>query len=215
MVEAKKLSVQLVDDHAVVRAGVRRLLENEPDIEVVVESDSVEDSLKQFRAYHPDVVVMDIELPGGNGLIATEQILAFNADARIIILSVHDGSGYAIRAMKAGVKGYLTKGCAPDELIGALRSVACGEVYLEPKIAQNMALRQFSGETDPLEVLTDREFDVFCMLAKGDSVKDIADVLCLSPKTVGACRTRIMKELGASNVANLAHIAIRSGLIQQ
>jgi len=157
---------------------------------------------------------MDIELPEGSGLIATEQILAADAGARIIILSVYDNASYAFRAMKAGAKGYLTKGCAPDELVDAVRSVACGDVYLEPKVARGLALRQFSGDVDPLEVLTDREFDVFCLLAKGDDVKAIAAVLCLSAKTVGACRTRIMKELSVSNVAELAHIAIRSGLIQ-
>ncbi len=207
------ITVQLVDDHWLVRAGVRRMLENERDIKVVVESEGVGDGVQDFVKHHPAVVVMDMTMADGTGLEATQQILQKDATACIIILSMHDDNARTFRAMKTGAKGYITKGCDPKDLVNAVRSVARGEMYLEPKIAQTLAVRQMGGDIDPYEALTDRDFDVFLMLAEGWNIKEIADSLCLSPKTVGASRTRVLKKLGAANVATLAHIAIRYGLI--
>jgi len=201
------IQVQLIEDHAVVRAGVRRLLEGERGIRVVVESPTVERGLKDYARLHPDVVILDLTFPKGNGLEAA------GSEARVLVLTMYDNAVYPFRALKAGAKGYLTKSCAPEELIRAVRAVARGEVYLEARVAQALALRPFADEPDPFEVLSDREFDVFRLLATGESVKEIAAALCLSPKTVGAHRTRIMRALGADNVADLARIGIRHGLV--
>ena len=207
------ITVQLVDDHLLIRTAIRRMLEREKDIEVIVESDCVNDGVRDFATHHPAVIVMDMTMPDGTGLEATQQILQKDATACIIILSMHDDNARTFRAMKTGAKGYITKGCDPKDLINAVRSVARGEMYLEPRIAQTLAVRQMGGDIDPYEALTDRDFDVFLMLAEGWNIKEIADSLCLSPKTVGASRTRVLKNLGATNVATLAHIAIRYGLI--
>jgi two-component system invasion response regulator UvrY len=207
------IAVQLIDDHAVVRAGVRRLLEGERGIQVVAEAGTIDRGLKDYARLHPDVVVLDLTFPKGNGLEAAEQLCAPGSDARVLILTMYDNAVYPFRALKAGAKGYLTKACAPDDLVRAVRAVARGEVFLESRVAQALALRPFADEPDPFEVLSDREFDVFRLLATGESVKEIAETLCLSPKTVGAHRTRIMRALGADNVADLARIAIRHGLV--
>jgi two-component system, NarL family, invasion response regulator UvrY len=207
------ISVQLIDDHVVVRAAMRRLLEAEGGIKVVAESGTVERGLKDYARQHPDVVILDLAFPKGSGLEAAERLCAPDDPARVIILTMYENAVYPFRALKAGAKGYLTKSCPPEELIRAVRAVARGEVYLEPRVAQAMALRPFADEPDPFQVLTDREFDVFRLLAAGQSVKEIAAALCLSPKTVGAHRTRVMRALGAGNVAELARIAIRHGLM--
>lgn len=207
------ITVQLIDDHAVVRAAVRRLLEGEKGIKVVAESGSVREAVRHFSAHHPNVVVLDLTVPPEDGLEATERLRQADPGARVIVLSLAESSVYPSRFLKCGARGYLGKACRPEELIRAIRAVAAGELYLEPKVAQALALRPFSGDVDPLEALTEREFQVFRMLAAGRSVKAIAAELCLSPKTVGACRTRIMRTLGAANVAELARTAFRHGLI--
>lgn len=207
------ITVQLIDDHAVMRAGVRRLLDGEKGITVVAESGTVREAVRHFSAHQPNVVVLDLTCPAEDGLQATERLREADPAARVIVLSLADNSVYPARFLKVGAKGYLTRACRPEELIRAIRAVAAGEVYLEAKLAQALALRPFSGDADPLDALTEREFQVFRMLAAGRSVKAIAQDLCLSPKTVGACRTRIMRALGAANVAELARTAIRYGLI--
>jgi two-component system invasion response regulator UvrY len=207
------IKVQLIDDHIVVRAGVRRLLEAEKGIRVVAESASVAEGVRDCAAHHPDVVILEVVLPDGDGLHAAERLRDADPDARVIVLTLVNSGVFPLRALKGGAKGYLSKACRPEDLVRAVRAVAAGEVYLEPKVAQALALRPFSGEPDPVEALTDREFEVFRMLAQGQSVRSIAERLCLSPKTVGACRTRIMKALSADNLANLALMAVRQGLI--
>jgi len=207
------IKVHLIDGHAVVRAGVRRLLEGEKGIRVVAESASVAEGLKDLAGHRPDIVILDVAPPAGEGLDATERLRRESPATQVVILALQDDGLFPVRALKAGARGYLTGTSRPEDLAHAVRAVAAGEVYLEPAVARALALRPFSGERDPLDALTDREFGVFCMLARGESVKAIADSLCLSPKTVGACRTRIMKALEAHNVAELAHIAIRRGLV--
>lgn len=208
------IKVQLIDRHAVVRAGVRRLLEGEKGIQVVAEADTLQEGVRDLAARRPNVVIMDVAAPSGDGLEGAERLQQADPAARVIILTMHDNDVLPARALKAGARGFLTKACRPEELVRAVRAVAAGEVYLEPRVAQALALRPFSPGDDPLKVLTERELDVFCMLAEGRSVKEIAAERCLSPKTVGACRTRIMKALEADNVADLAHIAIRHGLVR-
>lgn len=208
------INVMLVDDHAVVRMGFKMLLESASDIKVIAEAESGEQAVKQFVEHHPDVVVMDITMPGIGGLEAIERIMAKDSSARILVLSAHEDSVHPKRVLNAGAMGYLTKRSAAEELIKAIRTVAGRKRYLEASVAQQMAIQQLSGETNPVDVLSDREFEVFIALAKGKTTNEIADTLCLSPRTVGTHLYNIKQKLNASNSAEIALIAMRSGLIE-
>lgn len=207
------INVMLVDDHAVVRMGFKMLLESASDIKVIAEAENGEQAVKQFVEHHPDVVVMDITIPGIGGLEAIERIMAKDNSARILVLSAHEDSVHPKRVLNAGAMGYLTKRSAAEELIKAIRTVASRKRYLEASVAQQMAIQQLSGETNPVDVLSDREFEVFIALAKGKTTNEIADTLCLSPRTVGTHLYNIKQKLNASNSAEIALIAMRSGLI--
>jgi two-component system invasion response regulator UvrY len=203
----------LVDDHAVVRMGFKMLLETAADIKVIAEAENGEQAIKLYMEHRPDVVVMDITMPGIGGLEAIERIMAKDNTARILVLSAHEDSVHPKRVLNAGAMGYLTKRSAAEELIKAIRMVANRKMYLEANIAQQMAIQQLSGETNPVDVLSDREFEVFMALAKGKTTNDIADTLCLSPRTVGTHLYNIKQKLNANNSAEIALIAMRSGLI--
>ena len=207
------ISIMLVDDHAVVRMGFKLLLEGAQEISVVAEAESGEEAVRTFQAHNPDVLVMDISMPGIGGLEAIDRILAKVADQKILVLSGHEDVMHARRVLKAGAVGYLTKRSAADALIDAVKTVYRGKTYLEPQIAQELAVEQVSGNKDPVDSLSEKEFKVFISLAKGQSVQDIADVMCLSPRTIGTHLYNIKQKLGASNSAELAIIAMRSGLI--
>jgi two-component system, NarL family, invasion response regulator UvrY len=200
------IAVMLVDDHAVVRMGFRMLLEGSGDIRVVAEAES-------GAEVRPDVVVMDISMPGIGGLEAIDRILAREPLARILVLSAHEDAMHARRVLKAGAAGYLTKRSAAEALMQAIRQVHQGKTFLEPEIAQQLALQQLNREENPLDMLTEKEFKVFLALAKGQSVADIAEVMSLSPRTIGTHLYNIKQKLGAANSAELAIIAIRAGLI--
>ena len=152
-------------------------------------------------------------MPGIGGLEAIDRIIAKDKNTKILVLSAHEDSVHPKRVLNAGAMGYLTKRSAAEELIKAIKSVHQGKRYLEPNIAQQMAITQLSGETNPVEILSDREFEVFIALAKGKSTNDIADTLCLSPRTVGTHLYNIKQKLNANNSAEIALIAIRCGLI--
>ncbi len=207
------INVLLVDDHAVVRMGFKMLLESAPDIKVVAEAEDGEQAIKLYVEHHPDVVVMDITMPGIGGLEAIERIMAKDNTARILVLSAHEDSVHPKRVLNAGAMGYLTKRSAAEELIKAIRTVAGRKMYLEANIAQQMAIQQLSGEKNPVDVLSDREFEVFMALAKGKTTNDIAETLSLSPRTVGTHLYNIKQKLNANNSAEIALIAMRSGLI--
>lgn len=208
-----QINVMLVDDHAVVRMGFKMLLELAPDIKVVAEAESGEQGVKMYMEHHPDVVVMDITMPGIGGLEAIERIMAKDSTARVLVLSAHEDSVHPKRVLKAGAMGYLTKRSAAEELIKAIRSVAGRKMYLEASIAQQMAIQQLSGEANPVDVLSAREFEVFMALAKGKTTNEIADTLCLSPRTIGTHLYNIKQKLNANNSAEIALIAMRAGLI--
>ena len=207
------IQVLLVDDHAVVRMGFKMLLESASDIKVVAEADSGEQAVKLYQEHKPDVVVMDITMPGIGGLEATDRIMAKDSTARILVLSAHEDSVHPKRVLNAGAMGYLTKRSAAEELIKAIRTVAGRKMYLEADVAQQMAIQQLSGEKNPVDVLSDREFEVFMALAKGETTNQIAETLSLSPRTVGTHLYNIKQKLNASNSAEIALIAMRSGLI--
>jgi len=208
-----QIKILLVDDHAVVRMGFKMLIEAEADIKVIGEAESGEVAVKLFQELKPDIIVMDITMPGIGGLEAIDRIMAKDKNTKILVLSAHEDSVHPKRVLNAGAMGYLTKRSAAEELIKAIKSIHQGQRYLEPNIAQQMAITQLSGETNPVEILSDREFEVFMALAKGKSTNDIADTLCLSPRTVGTHLYNIKQKLNANNSAEIALIAIRCGLI--
>jgi len=207
------VKVLLVDDHAVVRMGFKMLLESASDTKVIAEAENGEQAVKMYMEHHPDVVVMDITMPGIGGIEAIDRIMAKDSTARILVLSAHEDSVHPKRVLNAGAMGYLTKRSAAEELIKAIRTVASGKMYLEASVAQQMAIQQLSGEANPVDVLSDREFEVFMSLAKGKTTNEIADTLCLSPRTVGTHLYNIKQKLNANNSAEIALIAMRSGLI--
>jgi two-component system invasion response regulator UvrY len=208
-----QINVMLVDDHAVVRMGFKMLLELDADIKVVAEAESGEQSIQRYMEFKPTVVVMDITMPGIGGLEAIERILAKDSSAKILVLSAHEDSVHPKRVLNAGAMGYLTKRSAAEEMIKAIRMVASGKKYLEASVAQQMAIQQLSGDQNPVDVLSPREFEVFMALAKGKTTNEIAETLFLSPRTVGTHLYNIKQKLNANNSAEIALIAMRSGLI--
>lgn len=208
-----QINVMLVDDHAVVRMGFKMLLESDSDIRVIAEAESGELAIQRYVEHKPDVVVMDITMPGIGGLEAIERILAKDNVARILVLSAHEDSVHPKRVLNAGAMGYLTKRSAAEELIKAIRTVASGKKYLEASVAQQMAIQQLSGDQNPVDVLSPREFEVFMALAKGKTTNEIAETLFLSPRTVGTHLYNIKQKLNANNSAEIALIAMRSGLL--
>jgi len=197
-----------------VRAGIKRLLADAPEIKVIGEAENGEQAVEQFAKYKPDILILDLSMPGIGGLEGMHRILARAPLAKILVLSMHEDVVYPTRVIQAGAKGYISKRTAPDALLRAVREIAKGEMFLERDIAQKVALHGIGGSKDRFAELSEREFEVFVMLAEGRSVAEIAESLHLSPKTVGSHQTRIMQKLGAQNAAALARLAIRYGLIQ-
>lgn len=210
---ADGLRVLLADDHAVVRMGFRLLLEG-AGAEVVGEADSGESALEAHRRLQPDVLVMDVSMPGIGGLAALERLRAHCPDARVLMLSAHDDSQIPARALRAGACGYLSKRAQPQELIRAVCAVGAGQRYIDPELAQQLALAQIGHGSDPLAALTEKEFAVFLQLARGQSVAEVADLHSLSTSTIGTHLYHIKQKLGVSNAAELALVAVRSGLIE-
>ncbi len=207
------IRVMLVDDHAVVRMGFRMLLST-ADIEVAAEADSGEAACRDYPQVRPDVVVMDLSMPGMGGLEAVRRLLAHDDSARILALSAHEDTAYPQRVLKAGALGYLSKRSAPEALIDAVRAVAAGRRYVDAQLAQKLAIAQIEGEASPADALTEREFAVFIQLAQGLSVAQIADNLKLAPSTVGTHLYNVKQKLNAANQAELTLVALRWGLIQ-
>ena len=208
------IRVMLVDDHAVVRMGFKLLLQEAADIEVVAEAATGEEALKRYPDIKPDVVVMDISMPGMGGLEAVTRLLAKDPNVRILILSAHEDSIHPKRLLKAGAAGYLSKRVAPEELIHAIQEVAAGGIFLDSTLAQTMAEQARAGQA-PVDILSDREFEIFMLLAQGQSVAHIATALFLSPRTVGTHLYNIKQKLNAANSAELTLIALRNGLLDR
>lgn len=211
---AGTIKVMLADDHAVVRMGFRVLLDTSPDIRVVAEVDSGEEAVRRYPEVQPDVLVLDLSMPGIGGLEAISRILARDAHARILVLTAHEDAMHAKRVLKAGALGYLSKRGAAEELLQAIRQVHQRRTFLEAAIAQQLAVQQLSGQRSPVDMLSEKEFKVFLALAKGQSVADIAQVMSLSPRTIGTHLYNIKQKLGAANSAELAIVAMRHGLLE-
>jgi two-component system invasion response regulator UvrY len=209
------IRVLLVDDHAVVRTGFRLLLQAHPGTTVVGEADSGESACKRFLELSPDVVVMDLSMPGMGGLEALRRMRAHRPEARILTLSAHDDPLHAQRALREGARGFLSKRSAPEALLEAITTVAAGERYLDAELARKLALSEADGsDKSPLERLSEREFEVFVRLARGQTVQKIADDLKLSASTIGTHLYNIKHKLAVVNQSELTLIAIRHGLIE-
>ena len=208
-----KIRVILVDDHNVVRSGLRRLLELGGDVEVVAEANSGEQACDIYGQFQPDVLVMDLSMPGIGGLEALRRILSVVPKARIVIFTMHENSTFATQALSAGARCYVAKSGLADDLLLAVREAAAGKTYISPNIAQKIVLQFISGEHDPMQRLSPREFEVFRLLAEGLSIDDIAGTLNISQKTTANYQTILKQKLGISNAVELVRLAIRHGVI--
>jgi two-component system, NarL family, invasion response regulator UvrY len=209
------IRVLLVDDHAVVRVGFRLLLQSHGEVSVVAEADSGETACRLYAELDPDVVIMDIAMPGMGGLEALRRIRARHPQAQVLTLSAHDDPMHARRSLQEGALGFLSKRSAPETLLEAVTTVAAGRRYLDPALAQKLALSEFEGGSQsPVERLSEREFEVFVRLAGGATVQRIAQDLKLSASTVGTHLYNIKQKLNVDNQSELTLIAIRHGLIE-
>lgn len=215
---ADPIRILLADDHAVLRAGLRALLEPEHDMTVVGEASTGEEALEGARELRPDVVVMDLSMPGVGGLEAMRRIAALELGVKVLVLTVHAEEEYLFPVLEAGGSGYVTKTSADRELIDAIRAVARGEVFLYPH-AQKLLLKRYqakqAGEDDPLHKLTQREREVLALTAEGFSSSEIGKKLFLSPKTVDTYRSRIMQKLQLNHRSELVRFALQTGLLQK
>jgi two-component system invasion response regulator UvrY len=210
------INVMLVDDHGLVRTGIKRLLKDVSGIEVVAEAESGEQAIRQVRKEKPDVILMDISMPGIGGLEATRKISQVVPGVKIIAVTIHDDDPFPARLLEAGASGYLTKGCDVQEIVNAIRSVHLGKQYITPEIAHKLALSFVNErEKSPLERLTPRETQVMLMVVRGETNKAISEKLCLSPKTTSTYRYRLFEKLGVDNDVELTRFAIRHGLIRE
>ena len=211
------IRILIVDDHAIVRAGIRALLQLHHDFEVVGEAADGEESLQQVRRLQPDVVLMDIGLPGMDGLSATHTILGFSPKTRILILTQHENREYVLPALRAGAAGYVLKRAPDDTLIKAIRAVHRGETYLDPRVSDvlvdDVRCQAQGDAADPYDSLTEREREVLVLLAKGKTYQEVAETLFISVKTVDFHRGNLMRKLGLSNRAELTRFALQRGLI--
>jgi DNA-binding NarL/FixJ family response regulator len=215
----KPVRVILADDHTLVRAGIRALLEKLPKVEVLGEASNGREALDLVRTHHPDVVLMDITMPGLNGLEAAARMAKEFPDVRIIILSMHNNEEYYWRALKAGAAGYLLKKAATAELAIALQRVVHGEIYLSQEISTRLLkkfpLEGIADRKSPLEQLTGRQREILQLIAEGQNTKGIAEILKVSPKTVEYHRIKLMEGLNVHDVPGLVRFALRVGLIPE
>ena len=211
---SKKIKIVLVDDHAVVRAGVKRLLEQEDLFEVTGEAESGEKAYQLFGELNPDVMVMDLSMPGMGGLEAIRRILMRYEKAKILVLSMHEDFSFAKQALKLGAKGYLIKNTLGDDLVKSIQAISKGEVFLSDEIAKKIAMQSIDGDQDPIHTLSAREFEIFRLLAEGLEVEAIATTLNISSKTVSNYQTMIKQKLNINTPVELIRYAIKAGVIK-
>lgn len=209
------IKVLLVDDHRLIRASLRQVLEGATGITVIGEAANGEDALAAVAMHAPDVVLMDVQMPGMGGLEATRKLNAAAPATRVIVLSVHADDPYPTKLLEAGAAGYLTKDCEPAEMVDAVRRVASGEIWIEARVARRLAQGALAGRTAsaPLAELSRRELQVMTMVARGQDTQAIAAALQISPKTVATYRYRLYEKLGVGNDVELARLAMRHELV--
>ena len=208
------INVFLVDDHELVRTGIRRILEGVRGISVIGETNSGEEAIKWCRSNHADIILMDMNMPGIGGIEATRKIKKLYPENRIIVVTIQTENPFPSKVMEAGGDGYITKSAGPDEMINAIRVVYSGQRYISPEIAQQMALSQISSNAEnPFKSLSERELQIMMMITKGEKVTQISEQLHLSPKTVNSYRYRLFSKLEISGDVELTHLAIRYGML--
>jgi len=210
------INVLLVDDHELVRTGIKRILDDVRGFKVVGEAKTGEEAVQFCRQNNPDIVLMDMNMPGIGGLEATKKICRFCPDVKVIVLTMQSEDPFPSKVMQIGAHGYLTKSAGPEEVVNAIRAVKTGQRYIAPEIAQQIALAQFSGRNDenPFASLSDRELQIMLMITKGEKVQTIADQLNLSSKTVNSYRYRMFEKLNVGGDVELTHLAIRHKMIE-
>lgn len=210
------ISVMLVDDHDLVRTGIRRLLSDVRGIRVDSEARSGEEALEMVRRKRPDVVLMDVSMPGIGGMEATRKLTKTYPDLKVVVLTVHIDDPFPSRLLQAGAVGYLTKASSVDEMVQAIGDVAAGKRYICSEIAQSLALSMLPGGDDsPFDALSQREMQILLMLTQGEKPKGIAEKLHLSPKTISTYRYRLYEKLGVRNDAEMTRMSIRHGLMDE
>ena len=209
-----QISVLLVDDHEIVRAGYHRFLEKQPNIRIVAEAGEAEQGYQAFCDFQPDVCIIDLALPGAGGLELIRRIATRDADAAMLVFSMHEDALFALRALDAGARGYVTKSNSPDVLVEAVIHVARRKLYLSADITQQIAMRRVARVQDPFAALSGREFEIFRLLTSGTSIAEIASTLFLSQKSVANYQTQIKQKLGVNSIAGLVHIAIKHDVIK-
>jgi two-component system, NarL family, invasion response regulator UvrY len=207
------IRVLVVDDHDLVRTGITRMLADIDGLQVVGEADSGESALKLARELKPDVVLMDVKMPGIGGLEATRKLLRSHPDIKVVAVTVCEEDPFPTRLMQAGAAGYLTKGAGLDEMVQAIRLAFAGQRYISPQIAQQLALKSFQPQASPFDALSEREIQIALMIVGCQKVQIISDKLCLSPKTVNTYRYRIFEKLSVTSDVELTLLAVRHGMV--
>jgi len=210
----RKLKVIITDDHCIVRAGIKKIVEDCPDIAAVDEASDGQELLAKVRKNHYDVILLDLSMPGRDGLEILKQLKSENCKAPILILSVYTEEQYAIRALKSGAAGYLTKSTAPEQLIEAIKKISAGKKYITPALAEHLAANiDRDSERPPHERLSDRELQILCKIASGKTVSVIAGEMFINVKTVSTYRRRILEKMGMKSNAELTYYAIKNNLV--
>ncbi|MGG7599723.1 response regulator transcription factor GacA [Pseudomonas sp. WC1] len=207
------IRVLVVDDHDLVRTGITRMLADIDGLQVVGEADSGESALKLARELKPDVVLMDVKMPGIGGLEATRKLLRSHPDTKVVAVTVCEEDPFPPRLLQAGAAGYLTKGAGLDEMVQAIRLAFAGQRYISPQIAQQLALKSFQPQGSPFDALSEREIQIALMIVGCQKVQIISDKLCLSPKTVNTYRYRIFEKLSVTSDVELTLLAVRHGMV--
>ena len=208
-------TIMLVDDHAVVREGYRSVLQKQPGLRVVAEAADGAEAYRLFKVARPDLVVMDLAMPGIGGIEAIRRIRQWDRTARILVFTMHQNAGFAVQAIRAGARGYVTKTSPPEALVDAVMEVLAGRIALSPDIDHELALGRLAGETVAADVLTAREFEVFRMLLAEMTTEEIAAALHISPKTVANLHSLIKDKLGVGSDIELVRLALRQGILTQ
>jgi two-component system invasion response regulator UvrY len=205
--------VIIVDDHPVVRRGLRQIIAAEQDMQVVGEAENAKEGIRVIREVACDAVILDITLPDASGLDVLGQLKSVHPTLPVLIMSIHEEEQYALRVLKTGASGYLMKNSIPEELIKAIRKIISGGKYISLSLAERLASELASPETPLHEKLSDREFQIICMIASGKSLKEIGDALCISGKTVSSYRSRILEKMCMSTNADLTRYALEHHLV--
>jgi DNA-binding NarL/FixJ family response regulator len=209
------IKILIADDHAVVREGLKQIISETPDMRVTDEANNGQEVLNKVSEQHYDVVLLDIAMPGRSGLDVLKQLKSKKPKLPVLMLSVHPEEQYAVRTLKAGASGYLTKGSATDELIAAIRKISTGKKYVSSSLAEKLAFDlDLDHEKPRHEILSDREYQVMSMIASGKTVKEIADELSLSVQTISTYRSRILEKMKMKNNAEIIYYAVKQGLVE-